>query len=78
MNKRLYRSENKLVGGVLAGLAEYFAQDTTLWRLGFVILLIVTGLMPGVLIYLIAWVIIPLQPHVEPAPREDYTVSDNE
>jgi phage shock protein C len=61
--KKLYRSkENKLVAGVLGGLAEYFEQDPQLWRLGFVIFLIMTGLMPGVLIYIIFVIVVPENP----------------
>ncbi len=59
MTKRLYRSNNKLVGGVLAGFAEHFNQDPVIWRLGFIVLLLLTGLMPLVFVYLVAWVIIP-------------------
>lgn len=63
MKKRIYRSrENVMVGGVLAGLAEYFDQDSTLWRLAFVVLLIATGLMPGLLIYIVAWILMPQAP----------------
>lgn len=77
--KRLYRSKNKIVGGVLAGLAEYFGHDPVLWRLGFIVLLFITGLMPFALIYLVAWVIIPEAPVFEPVEKEDYTQkSENE
>jgi len=65
--KRLYRSKHKLIGGVLAGLAEYFHQDPVFWRLGFIVLLLLTGLMPLTLVYLIAWVIIPEASLIEPA-----------
>jgi phage shock protein C len=59
MKKRLYRSrEHKFIGGVLGGLAEYFEQDPLVWRLGFIVLLCLTGLMPFALIYVIAWVMI--------------------
>ena len=77
MKKRLYRSrENKFVAGVLAGAAEYFDHDPTLWRLAFLFLLVLTGFMPGVLFYLIAWVVIPERPTVEPLSSNDYTVSE--
>lgn len=37
MMRRLYRSENeRMVGGVLGGLAEFFKLDPTLLRLGYV------------------------------------------
>lgn len=75
MKKRLYRSpDTALIGGVLAGMADYFNQDVVWWRLGFITALVLTGLMPGVLLYLIAWVIIPLRPLIEPVDQSDYQV----
>lgn len=63
MTKRLHRSQdNVLVAGVCAGLAEYFHHDPVLWRLGFVFFLFLTGLMPGLLMYLIAWILLPVGP----------------
>jgi len=60
MKKKLYRSEkNRVIAGVFGGLAEYFGHDVVLWRLGAVILLILTGLMPGILCYFLAALIIP-------------------
>ncbi len=61
--KKIYRStKDSIAGGVLAGFAEHFNQDATLWRFGFVVFLIITGFMPGLLIYLIAYIIIPKNP----------------
>lgn len=70
MQKRLYRSrDNQLVAGVIAGMAEYFDHDPTLWRLAVVFLFLVTGIMPGLLFYVIAWIVIPVAP-VEAATYE--------
>ena len=75
MTKKLYRSaDNKVLAGVLAGLAEYYDQDPLIWRLGFVVLLIVTGLMPGLLIYVLFWVVVTERPSAEPVDETDYTV----
>lgn len=61
--KKLYRSnKDVLVSGVLSGIAEYFDHDSTFWRLAFVAFLILTGFMPGILIYLIAHIVIPVEP----------------
>ena len=77
MTKKLYRSrEDKFVGGVLAGMAAYYGNDPILWRLGFIVLLALTGIMPFVLIYLIAWVLIPQEPQIAAMDKEDYTVRD--
>jgi phage shock protein PspC (stress-responsive transcriptional regulator) len=57
-NKRLYRiREGRVVAGVCAGLAAYFGIDPTLVRLAFALFTIFGG--AGVLLYLIAWIIIP-------------------
>lgn len=58
--KRLYRShEGRMVAGVCGGLAEYFGIDVNLVRLAFAGLSIFGGM--GVLLYLVAWLIIPEQ-----------------
>ena len=55
---RLMRLRNgRMVAGVCAGLAAYFKVDVNLVRLGFGVLTVFYGL--GILIYLIAWVILP-------------------
>lgn len=60
MKKRLEREdEQKLIGGVLAGLANYFDHDPKLFRLAAILLLVVTGIFPGLLLYIIAWVVMP-------------------
>lgn len=59
MNKKLYRSrENRMLCGVCGGLGDYFNIDSTLVRLGWV-LLSVTSFGTGVLAYFIAAVIVP-------------------
>lgn len=66
MTKKLYRSLNKkMLGGVCGGLAEYFDLDVSLVRLIFVGLALVTALIPMLIFYLIAWIIIPVEPAAE-------------
>ena len=57
--KRLYRSRNdKILGGVCAGIAEYLEIDPVVVRLLWVILTLLSmGL--GIVAYIIAWIIIP-------------------
>jgi phage shock protein C len=60
MKKRLEKDqENVVVSGVVAGLAKYFEQDPKLFRLFAIVFLIITGFFPGVLIYFVAWLMIP-------------------
>jgi len=65
--KRLYRSEkDRVLGGVCAGLGEYFAVDPIWFRIGFVVLAIGGG--SGILIYLLMWLIVPSAPEAYEPP----------
>lgn len=59
MNKRLTRSRNKQLAGVCAGLAEYFELDPTLVRIAFLLLSICSAAFPGLLVYLVCWLVMP-------------------
>lgn len=66
MDKRLYRNEDKkVVGGVLSGLADYFGGDPILWRLGALLLALLTAFVPVAVVYIIAWWLVPNKPGVE-------------
>jgi phage shock protein C len=63
MEKKLYRSrKNYMLGGVCGGIGEYFNIDPTLVRLAVAFSMLLGG---GIIIYLVAWVIIPLNPALE-------------
>ena len=58
VHKRLYRDENdKILGGVCAGLANYFGIDVVVVRIIFVVLAISFGF--GLIPYIILWVAVP-------------------
>lgn len=58
MNKKLYRSRsNRVIGGVCGGLAQYLGIDPTVVRLIMALVTFVGGM--SLLVYLIAWLIIP-------------------
>ncbi len=62
MEKKLFRSQTrKMLGGVCAGLGDYFDIDITLVRLIFVAISLVTAIIPMMIFYLIAWIIIPVE-----------------
>jgi len=69
--KKLYRiPEKAMVGGVCAGLGEYLQADPTIIRLVFA-LLTFAG-MSGVLIYLVMWLIVPVElEYVHPSPEPE-------
>ncbi|HEY5619815.1 MAG TPA: PspC domain-containing protein [Vicinamibacterales bacterium] len=70
--KRLQRSTaDRKIAGVCGGLADYFGVDSTLVRIAAVVLAIYPGaVICGVLVYVIAWFVIPPAPVAafEPSP----------
>ena len=71
MKQKLERDEEtKVVAGVLGGLAKYFEQDPTLFRLAAIFFILITGVFPGLLFYLIAWFVVP----PSTPPKADYTI----
>ena len=68
MSKTLDRSEReKMLGGVCGGLAEYLDIDVNIMRLLFIAAGLLTVLLPMVIFYIIAWVIVPVE---EEIPQE--------
>lgn len=61
MQKKLKRSQNKMISGVCAGIAEYFEFDPTLVRIAYVLLSIFSAGFPGLLLYIILAIIMPVQ-----------------
>jgi phage shock protein C len=60
--KRLHLSRDKKIGGVCGGIAEYLDLDPTIVRLVTVVLAVATAVFPLLIIYLVAWMIIPHPP----------------
>jgi len=60
--KKLYRSlTQKMVAGVCGGLAEYFDIDVSIVRLIFIAIALASALIPMLIFYVIAWIVIPSQ-----------------
>jgi phage shock protein C len=58
--KRLTLSQSdKKIAGVCGGLGEYFDLDPTIVRLTVVVLGLITAVIPMVIGYLVAWMVIP-------------------
>ena len=57
--KRLTRSDDQMIGGVCAGLAEYLDIDPTIVRIVWVLMVLFAGF--GILLYVILWLIMPKQ-----------------
>ena len=59
-NPPLRRSRDKrMIAGVLGGIAEHFDLNVTLLRVLYVIVSIASAAFPGILVYLLLWLLIP-------------------
>ncbi|MEM8894973.1 MAG: PspC domain-containing protein [Bacteroidota bacterium] len=56
---RLTRSNEKVIAGVCAGIAEYFDLDPTLVRIAYILISIFSAAFPGILVYIILWFVMP-------------------
>lgn len=65
--KRLYRSRDRVIGGVCHGLANYFHIDVVLVRI--IALFMLFCFSAGFWAYLILWIAVPLEPI---APDDSY------
>lgn len=56
----LRRSKSdRIIAGVLGGIAERFDMDATLVRVVFVLVSILSAAFPGLLVYVLLWVVMP-------------------
>jgi phage shock protein C len=56
----LQRSRSdRVVAGVVGGLARYFGIDATLARVAYVILSILSVAFPGIVVYVVLWLVMP-------------------
>ena len=60
-NKKLTRSNTRMIAGVCAGIADYFNWDITLVRIVYVLLTFFTVFSGGI-VYLVLWLIMPEAP----------------
>jgi phage shock protein PspC (stress-responsive transcriptional regulator) len=56
---RLTRSSNRMIGGVCAGIAEYYGWDTTTTRVLYLLFSIFSAAFPGTIVYIILWILMP-------------------
>jgi len=72
--KRLVRPRaGRKIAGVCAGFAEYFDLDVSLVRLVWLITAVMTGI--GLLTYPIAWIVMPGEPQMLPAPSSQHVTN---
>ena len=75
--KKLYRSrKDTKIAGVCGGIAEYFNVDSNIIRLLAVLFIFLGG--GGIIAYIIAWIIIPLEPVEDESSNKETTQSREE
>ena len=80
-NVGLYRSNrSNMIAGVMGGIAERFGWNVTLLRVIFVLISIMSAAFPGILVYLVLWLVIPKkQPeHIEGYRQSVRTVNEEQ
>lgn len=56
----LRRSQsNRIIAGVIGGLADYLGLDPTLARVIYVLISLFSAAFPGILLYIALWILIP-------------------
>jgi phage shock protein PspC (stress-responsive transcriptional regulator) len=61
---KLHRSQNnKMIAGVMGGIAQYLGWSPTWVRVLFVIISSLSAAVPGILIYIILWIVMPKATH---------------
>ena len=62
MNRKLARSKtDKMLGGVCGGFAEYYGWPSWVVRFVYVVVSILSAAFPGILIYLLLWLLMPFK-----------------
>lgn len=73
--KRLYRlASDKKFAGICSGLANYLNVDVTLVRILTVAVAALTGFVPGLIAYLVVWMIMPVEDYVTAPHSEPRTI----
>ena len=75
--KKLMRSRaDRKIGGVCAGLAAYLDLDVSLVRILWFFITLACGIVPGIVAYILGWIIIPEQPLMLPVGAAQYPVTN--
>ncbi|EJO34144.1 PspC domain-containing protein [Acinetobacter radioresistens] len=69
----LYRSNRQnMIAGVMGGIAERFGWNANLLRIIFVLISIMSAAFPGILVYLILWLLMPKRDYRLDASPQNY------
>jgi phage shock protein C len=74
--KKLMRSRaDRKIGGVCAGLAHYLDLDVSLVRILWFFITLACGIFPGIVAYVLGWIIIPEEPLLLPIASQQPATS---
>ena len=74
-NVGLYRSNrSNMIAGVMGGIAERFGWNANLLRIIFILISVMSAAFPGILVYLVLWLVMPKQQAHMTAPDQMRTV----
>lgn len=68
----LVRSRDRMIAGVVGGIANHFGWPADRTRVGFVLLSVLSAGFPGALVYLLLWLVMP----EEGGPRRRFELGD--
>ncbi|MGH7544119.1 MAG: PspC domain-containing protein [Gemmatimonadota bacterium] len=54
--------EKRMIAGVIGGLADRYDLNVTMLRVVYVVVSILSAAFPGILVYILLWIIVPLEP----------------
>ncbi len=57
--RRLTRSKKRMIAGVCGGIADYLGWSPTLVRVLYVVASAASVAFPGILVYLVLWIVMP-------------------
>jgi phage shock protein PspC (stress-responsive transcriptional regulator) len=55
--------KNKMIAGVCGGIAEWLGWDPTWVRVIYFLVSVLSAAFPGILVYIILWIVMPEAPH---------------
>ena len=73
--KKLTKSSNKKIAGVLGGIAEYFELDPTIVRVFFIFLFVFSCGIPALVFYILAAIIMPSPNQTTPSHSQSHNTS---
>ena len=59
VKRPLRKSRSRMIAGVCGGIAEWLGWDPTLVRILYILVSILSVAFPGILVYIVLWIVMP-------------------